>query len=66
MAWEPRCTQCNRYVFDEIEVDMLFCNRCADREIERHQRNREWEYYHPGEPMPASERSNDGDQNEHR
>lgn len=31
------------------------CYRCDDRQIERSNRIREWDYYHPGEPIPKSE-----------
>lgn len=31
------------------------CGRCNDADIERVNARREWEYYHPGEPMPKSE-----------
>lgn len=32
------------------------CGRCNDREIEKSNRQRDWDHYHPGEPMPKSER----------
>lgn len=32
------------------------CGRCNDRQIEYSNRSREWAHYHPGEPMPESER----------
>lgn len=32
------------------------CYGCNDREIEKSNRQREWDYYHPGEPIPKSER----------
>lgn len=56
MSYEPRCTRCSRPVFGKIEVEMLFCNRCADDDIEQHNRRQEWEHFHPGELMPSSEK----------
>ena len=32
------------------------CYSCNDRQIEKSNRSREWDYYHPGVPMPKSER----------
>jgi hypothetical protein len=31
------------------------CYRCNDKEIEHSNRRREWDYYHPGTPIPKSE-----------
>lgn len=32
------------------------CYDCNDKLIERSNRAREWDHYHPGEPIPESER----------
>lgn len=33
----------------------LRCGRCNDREIEKSNRIREWDYYHPNTSIPKSE-----------
>lgn len=50
------CARCGKEPVEVIEdwVSTL-CISCADREIEREALRREWDYYHPGEPMPKSE-----------
>ncbi len=47
------CQECNKPVFSEIERDLHICNRCADRQYERHTRRREFEYYHNDEENNA-------------
>ena len=32
-----------------------YCGRCEDRLIDRANKRREWDYYHPGQPCPRSE-----------
>lgn len=44
---DKRCMKCRKHLFGEIEIDTHLCGRCADREYEREQARREWEYYHP-------------------
>ena len=33
-----------------------FCGACEDALIELANKRREWDHFHPGEPMPESER----------
>lgn len=53
---EELCTRCKQYPVERIEdwVSHL-CPYCNDREIERSNRRREWDHYHPGEPCPNCE-----------
>jgi hypothetical protein len=30
----------------------LQCGQCNDRDIEHSEQRREWDHFHPGEPMP--------------
>lgn len=53
-----KCVQCGS---DDLEdygdgERSIRCYRCNDRLIEQSNRSREWAHYHPGEPMPKSER----------
>lgn len=31
------------------------CTHCNDKDIQRSENRREWDYYHPGEPCPPIE-----------
>lgn len=55
MTERPACTTCQEALWTDIEIDCGLCNRCQDRMIDRANRRAEWDYYHPGEPMPKSE-----------
>jgi len=54
---------CCRCKVREIEViddwESSQGRRCNDRDIERNENRREWEYFHPDEPIPASELNKD-------
>jgi hypothetical protein len=44
----PLCPHCKkRHLWSTDERELHICNYCADRQYERHQERREWEYYHP-------------------
>lgn len=51
----PRCSRCNDWLFDDIEIDTGICASCGTTLYEREQRRREWDYYHPDDPAPACE-----------
>lgn len=50
---------CGRCKVEPVEViddwESFQCRNCNDRDIERNNKRREWDEYHPGEPMPKSE-----------
>jgi hypothetical protein len=52
------CNRCHA----PVEYDPFFddypevCDRCADKLIEQTNKQQEWEHYHPGTPMPESEK----------
>ena len=50
----PPC-RCGALLWTDIERYNAICSRCIDRKINQEKRRREWDYYHPGEPMPNSE-----------
>ncbi len=53
---DRQCASCEKWeveVIDEWESD--FCQGCNDRAVERSNRQREWDYYHPGQPAPKEE-----------
>lgn len=51
------CIKCKVEPVEEFgdEFPSTQCGRCNDRDIERSNRAREWDHYHPGEPIPKSE-----------
>ncbi len=52
----PVCKRCRQYpVEEDDEWQSDFCHYCNDRLIEQAQKRKEWDYYHPGQPMPYSE-----------
>ena len=50
----PRCG-CGEILWSDIERDYETCNRCQQRQIDKANRRREWDYYHPDDEMPESE-----------
>lgn len=58
MGWSRTkvCARCKTEPVEVIDewVSHLCCY-CNDREIERSNRQREWDHYHPGTPCPKSE-----------
>lgn len=52
----PLCIECE---IEPVEIiddwESSYCPRCNDRLIERSNRRREWDYYHPGEAIPKEE-----------
>lgn len=58
MSQRPGCVECGSHDLEDWGDGerSIRCYRCNDRQIERSNRAREWSYYHPGEPMPKSER----------
>lgn len=51
------CHKCKKREVERIkEWESLYCSRCNDSLIEQTNKRREWDYFHPGESMPESER----------
>lgn len=53
-----KCIECGSFDIEDFGdgEHSTRCYRCNDRQIEKSNRSREWAHYHPGEPMPESER----------
>lgn len=50
-----KCPNCKTgLLIDDIEIETGICGSCADREYEREQERREFEYYHPHDPDGAT------------
>lgn len=51
------CARCKRREVEVIDDwQSVNCRECNDVLIDQSNRVREWDYYHPGEPCPKSER----------
>lgn len=50
------CVRCKRNPVETIDDWVsIQCSACNDRDIERNNKRKEWEHFHPGEPIPKSE-----------
>lgn len=50
------CCRCKVNEVERIDDwESIQCTECNDRDIQRSDKRREWDYYHPGEPCPKSE-----------
>lgn len=51
------CIRCNKNPVEDFGdgEPSYNCGYCNDRLIEQSDRQREWDYYHPGEPAPKCE-----------
>lgn len=54
MPYEPKCA-CGTHLFSDTELAVHLCNRCIDRQVARANRRQEWDHFHPGQAIPASE-----------
>jgi hypothetical protein len=54
--WGWHCDRCDDEALAREDVELLISHR-DDEAFARANRAREWEWFHPGEPMPSSERN---------
>lgn len=50
------CAKCKVNPVEQIDEWVSnYCSFCNDRMIERSNKRREWDHFHPGQPCPKSE-----------